>query len=441
MTMSRKTRVLRLAVIVGRAITTERLISPHEPVTVGTDPHNTFVLPEGTVTGTSFLLFHPDESGYNLRFTRDFGPQSKVSTGGLTAKLSQLAGDHSVSEAHGELSLPLVPTDRGKLDLGGATLLFQFVEPPPTLPLATLQPISYRAPLLEDDDPIFLSFLSLWSGLALVLAVWVWSSELPVYTLKSLPTRVTELHVQPRLIVPQKITPPIIKPQEIDGLKRVASPLQPSNVDHTSHSPRSDTPSPVESRPALAKLIGNLGGDSSEGLVDSVWTEEDRGLGDDLDAILQQRGGMTTDERDPRLRLAVHKSGGPLSIGDLTADGVGGGPTAIAAAPTLSFSLAKGEGEVEEEITDTGAVRKVIHRYQRQFKYCFERELKRDPSVHGRVELEFEIYDGRVGEVNVVENRTRSSALAACMVARAKSWRFPPQIDGAVVWPFVFRVK
>ena len=86
---------------------------------------------------------------------------------------------------------------------------------------------------------------------------------------------------------------------------------------------------------------------------------------------------------------------------------------------------------------DRNAVNAVVRRYKGQVKYCYDKRLKTDPNLAGRVEIEFSIGRGRVLTANVASNTTRDSALASCIVRKVKAWTFPPRAEMDVIYPFV----
>ena len=78
---------------------------------------------------------------------------------------------------------------------------------------------------------------------------------------------------------------------------------------------------------------------------------------------------------------------------------------------------------------------------KRMVQDCYERELKRDPSLAGKIEIEFTIgTSGRVDEAFVASNRMGSDAVGDCIVSRLKRWRFPKPGGGSVTvsFPFIF---
>jgi len=444
---ARKSKVLRIAIIQDRKIKQERLIKAGEPVTIGESPKNTFVVSKNAVTGATFTLFEPAGKGYTLRFSEKFGTKSKVSTGGLAAKLHSLINDSSVTK-HGDLChLQLTPQDRGKLELDNVFVLFQFVAPPPIKAVKPIKAMDFRPRLLEDDDPVFLGFLAIWSALALVLTIWVWNSELPVYTMDEIPDRFAKLAVKEKppeppedLEIETDEEDPNAPKKEVEDADAKKAQEKDQTEGQKAKS-QEDRKADVEQRSKLlAKIIGTTG-DSSGDIVADMWSDEDKGIGNIDEALSERGGGLTTDANDPGLRGAKGGTGEAADIGDLK--GVGGGNAGVGTGPDVKLegSVGLGNGSVSEEIGDAGKVKSTVRRYSGQMKYCYEQQLKKNRDLQGRVEIGWAVYGGAVESVYIVSNSTGDDALGKCMVNKLKRWKFDSSIEGDVSWPFVFAPK
>lgn len=86
----------------------------------------------------------------------------------------------------------------------------------------------------------------------------------------------------------------------------------------------------------------------------------------------------------------------------------------------------------------------VIRRHWNEIKYCYEKELQKDPNLQGKVAVNFTIDgSGSVSEASVTEDSVGSSgAVSSCMAQRIRRWKFPePKGGGQVIvsYPWVFR--
>jgi hypothetical protein len=78
----------------------------------------------------------------------------------------------------------------------------------------------------------------------------------------------------------------------------------------------------------------------------------------------------------------------------------------------------------------------------RALKACYDRELKRAPTLAGKLILAFAIDGrGRVSTVSFAQDSLNSRAIEQCIRERAEAWRFPEPPDGrdvAIEFPLIF---
>jgi len=99
-----------------------------------------------------------------------------------------------------------------------------------------------------------------------------------------------------------------------------------------------------------------------------------------------------------------------------------------------------GDLDVDGEL-DSGPIAKVIRKQMTSIQDCYNEELKRDPSLKGKVEIELTIgEDGRIEDALVVSNSMGNETVANCILRKLKGWRFPEPDDGSVtvVFPIIF---
>lgn len=80
-----------------------------------------------------------------------------------------------------------------------------------------------------------------------------------------------------------------------------------------------------------------------------------------------------------------------------------------------------------------GAIREVVARWAKNFQYCYERSLKLDPGMRGRVWLDFSIAaEGSVSRIDISSGDMDVSAggLAACLERFFNKMKFPPASGG-----------
>ena len=91
---------------------------------------------------------------------------------------------------------------------------------------------------------------------------------------------------------------------------------------------------------------------------------------------------------------------------------------------------------------DKDLVARVVKRNVNQLRYCYERQLQKNPALAGRVVLSFEINaEGAVTTSAVQSSTVNDPEVDACVAGRAKTWTFPKptgQASVRVVYPMVF---
>lgn len=93
---------------------------------------------------------------------------------------------------------------------------------------------------------------------------------------------------------------------------------------------------------------------------------------------------------------------------------------------------------------DTRAINDVVNSHKAGIRMSYDKYLKRDPNLQGKVTIRFTIAaDGSVTTVDVVENTTGNTELEAEIVRKVKMWKFEPvpEGDATVTYPFVFRAS
>ncbi|MCB9592645.1 MAG: TonB family protein [Sandaracinaceae bacterium] len=124
---------------------------------------------------------------------------------------------------------------------------------------------------------------------------------------------------------------------------------------------------------------------------------------------------------------------------------VGGSTVAEPVAPgAVQGSVRAGalEDESGSGVFDPSLVTRQIQARSRSLQACYERELRQNPTLAGRVLVRFTIQpSGVVTGATATQNGTGSPAVAACVVSMVSAFRFNPGPEGGSVtftYPFVF---
>lgn len=91
---------------------------------------------------------------------------------------------------------------------------------------------------------------------------------------------------------------------------------------------------------------------------------------------------------------------------------------------------------------DRSLIDAVIKRKMSQIRYCYQRELQKDPSLAGKLVIKFTIAkDGSVSSASPKSSTLGSKAVDSCVVSRFYKMQFPEPKGGGIVivsYPFIF---
>ena len=180
---------------------------------------------------------------------------------------------------------------------------------------------------------------------------------------------------------------------------------------------------------AKSTLLGGLTGDSK---VSRMFESHKQAT---LSSALLSNSAQTS--------IAPTTLGGSKSSGEV---GYGKGQKAnINSQGKATVSFDASEAIVEEGLT-LDEVGRVIHAHMKEVRYCYESAIVRDPSLEGKMLVNFKIEPtGRVkrGSANARDSKVSDSGLERCILSRLESWKFPQPKGGVQVevsYPFVFQV-
>jgi len=88
-------------------------------------------------------------------------------------------------------------------------------------------------------------------------------------------------------------------------------------------------------------------------------------------------------------------------------------------------------------------INRIIQRHYNEIKYCYEKELAKDPGLYGKVTVLFVIDgNGRVGDALIQQTTMSSEPVESCIINHVKRWQFPKPAGGGTVqvtYPYVFK--
>ncbi len=126
------------------------------------------------------------------------------------------------------------------------------------------------------------------------------------------------------------------------------------------------------------------------------------------------------------------------AIGAIEGEGRGGGGgSARGGAPGGTGTGTGTAGDLRSDASLLAVVRK----YAAGIRFCYESELKRNPSLGGKLVVAITVTAaGSVSDATIVQDTLGAAALTSCAIAQIQAWRFPPIPKGDVAFraPFVF---
>ena len=428
---SKGTQWLRLGVLQNGRLLEERLVPAGRDVSVGTSPRCTLVL-AGDELGRRWQLFG------RQRVLR-LAPQMEARIA-VASTVRSVAAD----PAGGTRVVSLAPSTRGRITVGEVTILFQLQAPPPVRPRPRL-PASVRGSLRDRIDRWFgavaLASLVCHVGFVLYLRAVDWPRAVDA---AAVPERwVHSPPVRPRRLPP---APAILAPAWSPGPRAVRAdePSRPP-ADETTEERRRRLVEQVK-RLGLLNIVGALGPHTDvanllgAGEVDRAQEEVLRDLGGVTTASAEMLRGLTLRDTATTGRVA--------RVGDLRALDVGDIARAVDVGPARERRVEPvvrvDAPEVNNGTADDSAMAAIAREIRGRMsavRGCYERALRRNPQLGGKLTLRIAISPaGTVTAVDVDDETVGDAELGTCLRVLLLRWRFaPPGSALEISFPFVFQ--
>ncbi len=451
-------KVLRIGIVQAGKVVHERLIRPGQSVTIGSSPKNTFVFQVPSLSA-QHVLFQAKGNRYFLNFNEKMAGKIAFKDG--IVGLAQLKERGEASKKGPHNVLPLSDKNRGKIVVDDVTILFQFVQAPPeSARMLTKQ--DFRPKLLDEDDPVFLGFLALFSSIATVMMIWALNQD-PVerVSLDEIPDRFVEVVLPSEEVEP----PPEIEPQIDETIKGPEVETEKKPTEEAPETTAEKKPKKeltqeqkaaaeakrlqekkqnLTKKSAVLAMIGTRGEKNSGDMVEDVFDSNDSNFANLSDALSNVSGvEIASSENVAAIKGQTDAGGrGDASIGGIEGSD-GGGTAAVGSAPkTVVKKAALSTSGADIGGADgADAIKSVLRQKSGQVKYCYEQRLKENPNISGRIAVEVSISAGRVTSAIIVENTTGDSALESCVTRKIRGWRFSEDADGDIYLPFALSAQ
>lgn len=258
-------------------------------------------------------------------------------------------------------------------------------------------------------------------------------------TLEELPDRFV------KMLVPEKPPEPPKAPEgeKAEGEKKDQKAKKPGKdtAPKDEATRKAEITAKVQSK-GLLKILGAVSDGSGSAIEDVLGMG---GASQDIASALAGAGGVGVATGDALAagRRAGTGTGSAAGIGDLATSG--GGNVALGEGGVgqarISGRVMDQAPEVESASCDRDAITRFVKMRIRAIQGCYERELKRNVTLRGKVVVRFTIGEtGRVTEVEIDENTLGNDAVVSCIRTTVKLWVFPIKGNECpVAYPFVFQ--
>jgi TonB family protein len=428
-------KVLRVALIQGNKITEDRPLKRRGPVTIGQDSRNTFIVPVSNLP-TTFTLFEYVKEQYALVFTEAMDGKVKVGDADLSF---QALREQGLAKKRGNLYvLPLNDTSKGRVAVGEVSILFQFVTPPPEPPKPELPP-NIKGSFFSGLDQLFFIVLAASVFLHMTGATVLACQDLPPERELTLEDLVQDRFA--KALIPVEIKKPEKKVEK--GADKEEKKEDKKEDKKAGEKPPVAAPTKDEMKAKVASkgLLKILGTNSAGGGAFEDVLGASTGGADIANALSGASGvGVATSDA-----VAGNQKGGAAgnaaTIGDLGTSGGGNVNLGNKGDAQIRGRVQDAAPEVESSDVDREALARYVKQRKAAITGCYEKELKRNPSLKGRVVVRFTIgTNGRVTEIDIEENTLGNDAVGSCIRSVIRGWVFPfkPESEATVAYPFIF---
>ncbi len=432
-------KVLRIGLLASGRILEERIVKQRTSVTVGPSEKSTFVVQANVPP--QFKLFELIGNEYHLNFLD-----------GMTGRMALASGISDLAALKGQAKrvgpayqIRLTEEARGKVVIGEATFLFQFVAPPPVQPRPQL-PLSVKGGLASQIDwnltiIAAFSFLLHFGLIGAMYSDWMD----PVVN--------DDMSAGLVNLVKDPATPPPIDTADTTASTSTSTAstattptTKPNPNAGKPHDPGSAPPTVTQVNTMLGELaqlkVATIGALSGGPSISGVMKGE--GAPVDISGVLNT-GGVSNSTGGLDLPGGA---GGPIQPGkgNQGIEGLRGGVTNGAANTNTAGTAAKvvpvGEGSTGPAIANVPiANMESVIRSQifPAAKRCYQRGLEADPTQSGKVVVSIKVDpSGEVSSATVVSNAGLSRQVTSCIIRASQNAKFGQNPGGVVQVPFNF---
>ncbi|MBZ0271417.1 AgmX/PglI C-terminal domain-containing protein [bacterium] len=431
MAISIQRKAMKIGLVQDGKLVSESVLQDTDVVTFGSDPSNTITVAGKNVPKSHKLI---TRAGDEFRLHPLANMSGRVAVDSGAKDVGELAGK----------DLPLGQAGKGTVNFGKTTVLFQVVVAPPPPPLTGL-PKEFRRGMIHKIEPAFVIILI--CSAILHIATIAYLNSLPAQESLS-EDRVAQFQNRIAQIDITEIPPeePLEdkaleekkeEPKKAGGEKKA----EPKEAPPGDPGPPAEEPVEDVATKGLIGVITAL--KESGGAVDDIISggTTDSGLDTALSKIA---GGVDVASGGKGLEQRGGGSGGNLTATSAGNLGTVGGPRSVDSGEKKLVKVARVStgGSSMPSNVDAGSVRGYIMGRIGLVRSCYERALKLDPTLQGKVGVSFNIgADGGVTSCSVASNTISNQSVADCVCRSVGRFHFPVPPEGGaatVNYSFIF---
>ena len=457
-------KVLRVGVIQNGRILDEQVFRKAETVFIGDSEKAHFVVPFSSLSG-KFPMFYFRSGRYELVLTGKMS--GRIYFKGEPREIEDLIKSGTLKRRGDDYVLPISEDYRGKILIGNAIVLFQFVVPSPKPPKLRL-PKSIRGSWTQRVDWPFVSIELIIMVLGyFFFAIYLMNVPKPEPTeLVDVPNRFAKL-IAPEIDVKDEVieekdiedkTPKeekevdpnataavtktakkVAEKQEEAAPKRNEKPRDASTIQREESVRVAEMQKKVAGK-GLLKMIGSVGEGGTGGFITDVLGDggKDRDIDSALSGVKQIGVATSSSQRSRKGDAGAVET---AKIDDLKVEKSEGAVAVKGRAEKAVVGKASvGKTEVDGAV-DSASVAKTIKGSSAAVKRCYDKALLANPTLKGKVSVTILINEkGRVESIDIAEDTLKDAETIKCIKGVISRLRFPKPDGGpaSVTFPFMF---
>ncbi|MCZ7585320.1 MAG: TonB family protein [Deltaproteobacteria bacterium] len=429
-------RTVKIGLVQDGKLISESVLQDKEDVTIGTDPSNTITVSEASLPKKHKLIART-KNGFDLNYVP--GMEGRISIAQGTYDLNRLDQSGFARGKDAYSSIDLGREGKGKLSIGKTTILFQVVPVPPPPPIEKL-PREFHGGYLQRMDPVFVVIMVLSTILHIGAIRYLNSIEVEERLSEDKVAEFVSTVTTEDIIIPPEEEPEVPDDATLEEQKKETDTMKAKEAGDGGNEEEAEAPPEDVTQKGLLAVITSASGSGS--VADIIG---DSGTDSGIDNVMSKISGGINIAKGSNVG-GSRGGDGSLTGTDVSASSLGnvaGGKPVGTGDKTEKKVAAKltTTGNMSGNIDSTSARTYIMQRIG-GVRACYERQLKIDPTLSGKIAVTFTIgADGGVTGCSVASSTIGNAEVPACVCRGIQRWRFPTPPDGgsaSVNYSFIF---